>query len=64
MDPTILLKRKKKKLIEDFEKDKEKLKKVKIEQDSISNMIYTLKFGLKGDFFIDLQKLFIKFCYI
>jgi hypothetical protein len=31
MDPTILLKRKKKKLIEDFEKDKEKLKKVKIE---------------------------------
>jgi len=29
MDPTVLLKRKKKKLIEDFEKDKEKLKKLK-----------------------------------
>lgn len=30
MDPSVLLKRKKKKLIEDFEKDKEKLKKIKI----------------------------------
>ena len=30
MDPTILMKMKKKKLIEDFEKDKEKLKKIKI----------------------------------